>query len=112
MASQCNYNLAVGGFLCEKVVFADKSFDIAFMADTSIIIKPTERKEAYNEAKRVTKGFYDFLAEDRTFLPFLLSVFQGIPLPIKFTAYLALLFSFPRDRVRKLVVSRGDFACS
>ncbi len=92
--------------------FKDKSFDIAFMADTSIIIKPTERKEAYNEAKRVTKGFYDFLAEDRTFLPFLLAVFQGIPLPIKFTAYLALLFSFPIDRVRKLVVSRGDFECS
>lgn len=92
--------------------FKDKSFDTAFMADTSIIIKSTERKEAYNEAKRVAKSFYDFLAEDRTFMPFLLSIFQGIALPIKLTAYLALLLSFPIDRVRKLVISHGHFACS
>jgi SAM-dependent methyltransferase len=90
--------------------FKDKSFDTAFMADTSIIIKPNERKKAYIEAKRVTDNFYDFLAEDRTFLPFVLSIFQSIPIPIRVTAYLALLFSFPIDRVRKLVVSRGDFA--
>jgi SAM-dependent methyltransferase len=90
--------------------FKDKSFDTAFMADTSIIIKPSERKKAYNEAKRVTDNFYDFLAEDRTFLPFVLSIFQSIPIPIRITAYLALLFSFPIDRVRKLVVSRGDLA--
>ncbi len=81
------------------------------MVDTSVIIKPTERKEAYNEAKRVSKNFYDFLAEDRTFMPFILSIFQDIPLPIKFTAYLALFFSFIIDRFRKLVVSRGNFAC-
>ena len=92
--------------------FRDKSFDTAFMADTSIIIKPTERREAYNEAKRVTKNFYDFLAEDRTFLPFVLSIFQSIPLPVRFTAYLALLLTFPIDRVRKLVLTRGDFAVS
>jgi SAM-dependent methyltransferase len=90
--------------------FKDKSFDTAFMADTSIIIRPTERKKAYKEARRVTECFYDFLAEDRTILPFMMSIFQSIPLPLKVTAYLALLFSFPIDRVRKLVISRGDFA--
>ena len=92
--------------------FKDKSFDMAFMADTSIIINPTERKEAYNEAKRVSKNFYDFIAEDRTFIPFLLSIFQSIALPIKLTAYLVLLLSFPIDRVRKLVISHGHFASS
>jgi len=92
--------------------FKDKSFDMAFMVDTSIIINPTERKEAYNEAKRVSKNFYDFIAEDRTFIPFLLSIFQSIALPIKLTAYLVLLLSFPIDRVRKLVISHGHFACS
>ena len=92
--------------------FKDKSFDMAFMADTSIIINPTERKDAYNEAKRVAKNFYDFIAEDRTFIPFLLSIFQTIALPIKLTAYLVLLLSFPVDRVRKLVISHGHYASS
>ncbi len=88
--------------------FKDKSFDMAFMADTSIIIKPNERKEAYSEAKRVTKRFYDFLAEDRTFLPFTLSIFLGMPLPVRITAYIALFLAFIVDRFRKLVVTRGD----
>jgi SAM-dependent methyltransferase len=88
--------------------FKEKSFDMAFMADTSIIIKPNERKEAYIEGKRVTKKFYDFLAEDRTFLPFTLSIFLGMPLPVRFTAYIALFLAFIVDRFRKLVLTRGD----
>jgi SAM-dependent methyltransferase len=91
--------------------FKDESFDTAFMADVSIIIKPTERKEAYNEAKRVAKSFYDFLDEDRTVMPFIMSVFRGAPLPITLTAYLALLLCFPIDRVRRLGISHGHFAC-
>jgi len=90
--------------------FRDESFDMAFMADTSIIINPAERQEAYNEAKRVSKNFYDFIAEDRTSIPFLLSIFQKIDLPIKLTAYLVLLLSFPVDRFRKLVISHGHYA--
>jgi len=89
--------------------FKDKSFDMAFMADTSIIIKPDERRDAYKEAKRVTKNFYDFLAEDRTFLPFTLSIFLGMSLPVRFTAYLALFFALIVDRFRKLVITRGAF---
>lgn len=88
--------------------FKDKTFDIAFMADTSIIIKPNERTQAYKEGKRVTKHFYDFLAEDRTFLPFTLSIFLDMPLPVRVTAYIALFLSFIVDRFRKLVISRGD----
>ena len=89
--------------------FKDKSFDIAFMADTSIIIKPDERRGAYKEAKRVTKNFYDFLAEDRTFLPFTLSIFLGMSLPVRFTAYLALFLALIVDRFRKLAITRGAF---
>ena len=92
--------------------FGDESFDTAFMVDASIHIKPTQRKEAYDEAKRVAKSFYDFLGEDRTFMPFLMPIFRGIPLPLKLTAYLALLFCFPIDRVRKLVISNGHFVSS
>jgi SAM-dependent methyltransferase len=95
--------------------FKDESFDVAFMVDTSIHIKPTKRKEAYNEAKRVSKSFYDFLAEDRTFIPFVMSIFRGTHLPSKligYLAYFALLFCFPIDRVRKLVISHGHFAGS
>ena len=88
--------------------FKDKTFDVAFMADTSIIIKPDERTQAYEEGKRVTKQFYDFLAEDRTFLPYTLSIFLDIPLPVRVTAYVALFLSFIVDRFRKLVTSRGD----
>ena len=91
--------------------FRDKSFDTAFMADTSVIIKLTELKEAYNEAKRVSKNFYDFLAEDRIYMPFIMSIFQGIHLPLQITAYLALFLSFIVDRFRKLVVSRGESIC-
>ncbi len=81
------------------------------MADTSVIIKRTELKEAYNEAKRVTKNFYDFLAEKRTFTPFIRSIFQGIHLLLQITAYFALFLSFIVDRFRKLVVSRGESIC-
>jgi SAM-dependent methyltransferase len=92
--------------------FRDKSFDTAFMVDTSGVINPTKRKEAYSEAKRVAETFYDFLAHDRTFIPFLLSVFQRIALPIRLTAHLVLLLSFPIDRIRKLAISHGHFASS
>jgi len=92
--------------------FKDKSFDTAFMVDTSAIINPAKRKKAYNEAKRVSEIFYDFLAHDRTFIPFFLSIFQRIALPIRLTAYLVLLLSFPIDRVRKLAISHGHFASS
>lgn len=88
--------------------FKDKTFDVAFMADTSIIIKPEERTQAYKEGKRISKQFYDFLAEDRTFLPFTLSIFLGMPLPVRATAYIALFLSFMVDRFRKLVTSRAD----
>lgn len=88
--------------------FRDKSFDMGFMADTSVIIKPNERKEAYKEAKRVTKKFYDFLAEDRTYMPFLMSIFQRIRIPLQVTAYFALFLSFFVDRFRKLVITRGE----
>jgi len=90
----------------------DKSFDTAFMVDTSGVINPTKRETAYSEAKRVSETFYDFLAHDRTFIPFLLSIFQRISLPIRFTAPLVLLLSFPIDRVRKLAISHGHFTDS
>ncbi len=90
--------------------FKDNSFDEAFMADASVHIPPTERKAAYKEAKRVAKTFYDFLGEDRTSMPFVMSSLEGIPLPMRVKAYLALLFCFPVDRVRKLVVSNGHYA--
>ena len=92
--------------------FKDNSFDMAFMADTSIIIKPDERNEAHKEAKRVTKQFYDFLAEDRTFLPFTLSVFLGIPFPVRATAYVALFLAFIVDRFRNIVTTRAGSASS
>jgi hypothetical protein len=63
------------------------------------------------EAKRGSKNFYDFLAEDRTYMPFIMSIFQGIHLPLQVTAYLALFLSFIVDRFRKLVVSRGESIC-
>jgi ubiquinone/menaquinone biosynthesis C-methylase UbiE len=66
--------------------FPDRSFDTAFMADASMIIKPSDRKEAYIEAKRVAKSFFDFLDEDRTVMPFVMSAFQGTHLPIALTA--------------------------
>ena len=43
------------------------------MADTSVIVKPTELKEVYNEAKSVSNNIYDFLAEDRTYMPFIMN---------------------------------------
>ena|SRR3972149_8875725 len=89
--------------------FRDESFDTAFMADASIIIKPSDRKEAYIEAKRVAKSFFDFLDEDRTVMPFVMSAFQGTHLPIALTAYLALIICFPIDRVRRLRISHGHF---
>jgi SAM-dependent methyltransferase len=87
--------------------FKDGSFDIAYMSDASPHINPTERVKAYKEAKRVSKNFYDFLGEDRTFVPYVMPLFEGIPLPVKATAFLALLICFPIDRVRKLVVTNG-----
>ena len=78
------------------------------MIDTSVIIKPNERKEAYKEAKRVSRKFYDFLAEDRTYMPFLMSIFKNIRLPLQVTAYFALFLSFIVDRFRNLIISRGD----
>jgi SAM-dependent methyltransferase len=92
--------------------FRDKSFDTAFMVDTSGVINPTKREAAYSEAKRTSENFYDFLAHDRTFIPFLLSIFQRIALPIRLTAPLVLLLSFPIDRVRKLAISHGHFTDS
>ena len=81
------------------------------MADTSVIIKRIELKEAYNEAKRVTKNFYDFLAEDRTFTPFIRSIFQGLQLLLQITAYFALFLSFIVNRFRKMVLSRAEHIC-
>jgi len=88
--------------------FKDKSVDMAFMADTSVIIKPIDRNNAYREARRVSKNFHDFLAEDRTYMPFIMSIFQGIQLPLRVTAYFALFISFIVDRFRKMVTSRAE----
>ena len=88
--------------------FRDKSVDMVFMADTSVIIKPKERKEAYTEAKRVGKTFYDFLAEDRTYMPFMMTSFNKIPLPLRVTAYFALFLSIIVDRFRKIVTTRAE----
>jgi SAM-dependent methyltransferase len=90
--------------------FKDKTFDTAFMVDVSGVINPTKRATAYSEAKRVTETFYDFLAHDRTYIPLMLSAFQKIAVPVRLTAYLVLLLSFPIDRVRKLATSNGHFA--
>ncbi|MBT8172166.1 class I SAM-dependent methyltransferase [Candidatus Bathyarchaeota archaeon] len=88
--------------------FKDKSVDMAFMADTSVIVKPKDRKEAYIEAKRVAKKFHDFLAEDRTYMPFMMTIFNKIHLPLKATAYFALFCSFIVDRFRKIVITRAE----
>lgn len=92
--------------------FKDKSFDVAFMVDVSLHIKPTERKEVFKEARRVAKNVYDFLAEHRTFFPFLMSAIRGQFLPDRIIAYLVLLFCFPIDRIRKLMILQRDFARS
>ena len=88
--------------------FRENVFDNAFMADTSVIIKPKDRKQAYKEAKRTTKKFYDFLAEDRTYMPFIMPILKGIYLPLQATSYVALFLSFVVDRFRKIVIIRGE----
>lgn len=88
--------------------FKNKSFDVAFMVDVLLHIEPDKQKQALTEAKRVAKTVYNFLGEHRTILPFIIEALRNIHfIPRGLIPFVALLFPFPIDRIKKLVIQRA-----
>lgn len=58
----------------------------------------------------VTVGAYNFLAEHRTIIPFILELFRTIPLkPLwRIIPYIAVVFAFPLERPRKLKIDSAS----
>ena len=88
--------------------FRNKRFNVAFMVDVSLHIKPTERQNALEEMQRVASKTYDFLLEHRSYFPLILQKIKYI-CPIKIlTPYIAFLCSFFVDRNRGLIENLVD----
>lgn len=87
--------------------FRDKAFAVAFTVDVLLHIKPEKRNEAVKELHRVAKAIYNFLAEQRTTMPFIMQHLKILPFkPRKLIPYIALFLTFPFDRLRKLKINR------
>ena len=86
--------------------FKHKAFSIAFTVDVLLHIQPEKRKDALKEIDRVGDDSYNFLAEHRTIVPFILELFRTISLkPLwRIIPYIAVVFAFPLDRLRKLKI--------
>ena len=86
--------------------FKDKAFSVAFTVDVLLHIQPEKRKDALKEVDRVADYSYNFLAEHRTVIPFIFELFRTISLkPLwLIIPYIAVVFAFPFDRLRKLKI--------
>jgi len=93
--------------------FKSESFDITFMADVLFHIQPVKRVEALNEAKRVSKTFYNFSMKHRTVFNHYFVALRDLFKPkilIPLCVALALGISFPVDRIRRLIIP--SMACA
>ena len=86
--------------------FRDKAFSAAFTVDVLLHIQPEKRKDALREVDRVADYSYNFLPEHRTIIPFIFELLRTITLkPLwLIIPYIAVVFAFPFDRLRKLKI--------
>lgn len=97
-----NKSLVRASILC--LPFKDKSFDVAFMVDVFLHIKPIKRQEAFLEAKRVSEKVYNFLGEHRTVFPFIRQFLEESSFrPKKLIVFVAFLLCFFKDRTKNLL---------
>ena len=86
--------------------FKDKAFSVAFTVDVLLHIQPDKRKDAVKEVDRVADDSYNFLGEHRTIIPFIFELLRTISLkPLwLIIPHIAVFFSFPFDRLKKLKI--------
>lgn len=86
--------------------FKDKAFSTAFTVDVLLHIPLERREEVLKEVNRVSNNSYNFLAEHRTNMPFILEPLRTLPSkPLWLVIpYLVVFFAFPIERLQKLKI--------
>lgn len=85
--------------------FRDKIFDLSFMVSVLLHIHPEKREQTRLEAFRTANHFHnmDDVAEKISVFPTVYYKLRSLHLkPNLFVAFLALLFVFPIDRIRRI----------
>ena len=109
--AKCHYRDK--NFVCASILhlpFKDKAFSAAFTVDVFLHIQPEKRENVLKELNRVADTSYNFLAENRTIIPFIFESFRTISLKSLWLIipYVAVFFAFPLDRVKKLRIDSAS----